>query len=117
MALTSNYTKINTEGWTETEIDNLSRFCFKMLTIGMNEITKDNLEEVWFRFNFLQRIGHSIFREPIDNVDFYNTLKSYIGYECNVSKKPRYKFIRRWAKTVEHEVPAGCLIQRKGVSI
>ena len=110
MPLTSNYTKINTEGWTDDQIDSLSKFCFPMMFIDMDKITKDNLEEVWFRFNFLQKLGHNAFRAPIDNLDFYELLKSYVGYECNVSKQPRYKFIRRWVKTVEHDVPAGCLM-------
>jgi hypothetical protein len=92
MSLTSNYTKINTEGWTDAQTDSLSKFCFPMMSIDMDKITKD------------------IFRTPIDNLDFYELLKSYVGYECNVSEQPRYKFIRRWVKTVEHDVPAGCLM-------
>ena len=110
MTLLSNYTKINTKGWTEDQVDTLDKFCFPMMSIDMDEITKDNLEEIWFRFNFLQKIGYNIFKKSVDNLDFYNQLKSYIGYECNVSKQPRYKFIRRWVKTLEHDVPAGCLM-------
>ena len=118
MPLTSNYIKINTEGWTDAQTDSLSKFCFAMMFIDMDKITKDNLEEVWFRFNFLQKLGYNIFRTPIDNLDFYELLKSYVGYECNVSKQPRYKFIRRWTKTVEYDVPAGCLMHMgNGVSI
>jgi len=111
MPLTSDYREVKTQGWTEEQEDNLSKFCFPMMAIDMDSITKENLEEVWFRFNFLQKIGHKAFRNDVNNLDFYAMLKSYIGFRCNISKLPRYKFVRRWATIVERSVSPGFVLE------
>jgi len=107
MPLTSDYRKVNTEGWTEDREKQIREFCFPMLGIRMGEISSKTIGEIYFRFRFLEKIGKNLFRDPLDKKELYQLLESYIGLECNISPEPRYKFIRSWIKTLEHEIEPG----------
>ena len=107
MPLTSDYRKVNTEGWSQDREKQISEFCFPMLGIRMGKISDETIDEIYFRFRFLEKIGKNLFRHPLDKKELYQLLESYIGLECNISPEPRYKFIRSWIKTVENEIEPG----------
>jgi len=107
MPLISNYQKVKTEGWTKAQEQQLSEFCFPMVAIKMGSVSDKTIDEIYFRFRFLERIGKNIFRESLDKKTLYQLLESYIGLECNIAQEPRYKFIRTWVKTVENEIEPG----------
>jgi|TARA_R110000823_G_scaffold202248_1_gene333179 hypothetical protein len=107
MPLTSDYRKVNTEGWSQDREKQISEFCFPMLGIRMGKISDETIDEIYFRFRFLEKIGKNLFRHSLDKKELYQLLESYIGLECNISPEPRYKFIRSWIKTVENEIEPG----------
>ena len=104
MPLISNYKNVNTEGWTEEQVKNLSEFCFPMMTIGMGKISDETIDEVYFRFRLRERLGISSFIEKLDPRKFFSMLQSYKGLDCNISQEKRHVWINRMVKTIVHGV-------------
>ena len=48
MPLTSDYRKVNTEGWSQDREKQISEFCFPMLGIRMGEISDETIDEIYF---------------------------------------------------------------------
>ena len=109
MPLTSDYRAVNTEGWTEEQIEDLSRFCFPMMTIGMKEISDDTIEEVHFRFMVRERLGISTFVEKIDPREFFKLLKSYKGLSTNISQEKRHVWVSRMVKNIMLDLQRECI--------
>jgi hypothetical protein len=109
MALTSDYRTINTEGWTDEQVETLSRFCIPMMTIGMKEISDETIDEIYFRFRIRERLGVSIFVEKIDPRKFFSLLQSYKGIKTNVGPEKRHSWINRMVKGIVQD------LQREGM--
>ena len=104
MALTSDYRTVNTEGWTEGQVEHLSRFCFPMMTIGMREISDETIDEVYLRFRIRERLGISSFVKKIDPRTFWSMLQSYKGLKTNVGFEKRHVWINRMVKTIVQDL-------------
>ena len=104
MALTSDYRTVDTEGWTEDQVRNLSEFCFPMMTIGMTEISDETIEEIYLRFKIRERLGISSFVNKIDPRLFWTTLQSYKGLKTNVRYEKRHVWINRMVKTIVQDL-------------
>ena len=98
MGLNCYYEAVKTDGWTEEEMERVSRFCFPMMAIDMNVVDEDNIPEILIRLKILEKMGTSIFSEKIVDKDLYDLLKSYIGLRTNVSPRTRHQFLTRHAQ-------------------
>lgn len=104
MALTSDYRTVDTEGWTEEEMVNLSRFCFPMMTIGMTEISDETIDEVYLRFRIREKLGVSSFKEKIQPREFSSFLDSYKGLKTNVGFEKRHVWLNRLVKSIVQDL-------------
>ena len=104
MPLISDYKNVNTEGWTEDQVRNLSEFCFPMMTIGMGKISDDTIDEVYFRFRLREKLGVSSFVEKIDPRKFFSMLQSYKGLDCNIAQEKRHVWLNRIVKTIQQDL-------------
>jgi hypothetical protein len=104
MALKYDYTALDTEGWTNDQHNVAANFVWPMMYIDMKDVTKENADEIIFRFEFLQRIGFGPFTKRIPLLELKAQVRGLIGYKTNVKQEPRFKFIRRWMKTAEQEL-------------
>ena len=66
------------------------------MIIGVSEITKDNVDEVYFRINLMERLGNKIF---IGKHVGINDIKSLVGLKVNGSDLTRAKFIQNCTKS------------------
>ena len=98
MTLNSYYSDVKTDGWKHEAITELSKFCFPMMAVDMDQITEDTIPEILIRLILLERIGTSIFSEKIVVKELYDLLKSYVGLTTNVGPKTRHQFLTRHAK-------------------
>ena len=99
MALQYDYTALDTEGWTNDQHNVAANFVWPMMYIDMKDVTKENADEIIFRFEFLQRIGFGPFTKRVPLLELKAQVRGMIGYKTNVKQEPRFKFIRRWMKT------------------
>jgi len=104
MALTSDYRTVNTNGWTEEQIESLSRFCFPMMSIGMTEISDETVDEVYLRFRIREKLGVSSFVEKIKPREFSSLLDSYKGLKTNVGQEKRHVWVNRIVKSLIQDV-------------
>ena len=104
MGLNCYYEAVKTDGWTEEEMERVSRFCFPMMAIDMDKITGDNIPELLIRFKLLEKMGTSIFSEKIVDETLYDLLKSYVGLDTNVGRKTRHQFLARYTKGMSRDV-------------
>ena len=104
MTLNSYYQNVKTDGWKHEAITELSKFCFPMMAVDMDQITEDTIPEILIRLILLERIGTSIFSEKIVVKELYDLLKSYIGLTTNVGGKTRHQFLSRHAKGLSHDI-------------
>ena len=104
MTLNSYYQNVKTDGWKHEAITELSKFCFPMMAVDMDQITEDTIPEILIRLILLERIGTSIFSEKIVVKELYDLLKSYIGLTTNVGSKTRHQFLMRHAKGLSHDI-------------
>ena len=73
-------------------------FCIGLnmcMSIGVTEITKDTIDEVYFRINLTERLGNKIF---IGKHVGINDIKSLMGLKVNGSDRTRAKFIQNLKK-------------------
>jgi|TARA_R110000744_G_scaffold55617_1_gene117480 hypothetical protein len=104
MTLNSYYQNVKTDGWKHEAITELSKFCFPMMAVDMDQITEDTIPEILIRLILLERIGTSIFSEKIVVKELYDLLKSYIGLTTNVGRKTRHQFLSRHTKGMSRDV-------------
>jgi len=105
MALTYNYTGLaNVDKFTDIEHKETSQFAFVMMAIDMNEITKENVDEVVFRLMFGKQCGQDFLVGDFTRDSLKTFIKTYIGYKTNVGYKTRNAFMRKIMRIVENSV-------------
>jgi hypothetical protein len=105
MALTYNYTSLAGAGlFTDIEHKEVSQFAFVMMAIDMNEITKENVDEVVFRLMFGKQCNQNFLLGDFTKDSLKTFIKTYIGYKTNVGYKTRNAFMRKIMKVVENSV-------------
>lgn len=98
MALQYDYTNLDTKGWTKEQHTSAANFCWTLMFIDIQDVTKENVDEIIFRIQFLQmlNLGPWVTRRPLKEVK--EKVTGMIGYSTNIKPEPRFKFIRRWVK-------------------
>ena len=104
MSLNYDYTKVDTRKWSGDDHENAANFAWALVSIDVREVTKQNQDEIFFRFKFLEKIGMNIFQKPIKNKSFKDYLLKLIGYKTNVKDEPRSKFMKRWIENLERKL-------------
>ena len=104
MALRYDYTALDTEGWDKDQHNTAANFSWTMMFIDMQNVTKENADEIIFRIEFLQRIGMGPYTKRFPLLEVKAQVRGMIGYKTNVAQLPRYKFIRRWVKAAERDL-------------
>lgn len=70
------------------------------MCINMSRITEENVEEVLFRYRFMEQIGQSITTQPMT----LEAIRRWIGLSTNADTLTRAKWISKVAKIVENDV-------------
>jgi hypothetical protein len=98
MALTYDYRKCNDSNWTERDKEIAGQFCWSLMSIGMQNVTEKNKDEIIFRFMFLQNIGQCVFVKGQTLERYIEIVNKLIGYETNVGNETRSSWIKRRIK-------------------
>ena len=98
MALTYDYRKCNDSNWTEDDRNIAGQFCWSLMSIGMQNVTEKNKNEIIFRFMFLQNIGLGVFVKGQTLERYIEIVNKMIGYETNVGNETRKSWISRRIK-------------------
>jgi hypothetical protein len=99
MPLIGNYTGVtNADELVKDQLEKakLDYFCFVMMSIDINEITKENLGDVWLRTNFVQNHYKGGWFTA-DGVSYDYTMKDiakYVGYKTNCDNENTAWFLR-----------------------
>ena len=104
MALQYDYTALDTEGWDNDQHNVAANFVWTMMSIDMQKVTPENVDEIIFRIEFLQRLGLGPYTKRFPLLEIKAQVRGMVGYKTNVKQEPRYKFIRRWVKVAEQEL-------------
>lgn len=70
------------------------------MCINMSRITEENVEEVLFRYRFLEQIGQSVTTQPMT----LEAIRRWIGLGTNADTLTRAKWINKVAKMTESDV-------------
>jgi hypothetical protein len=98
MALTFNYQKCNDSNWTEDDRNIAGNFCWSLMSIGTQNVTEKNKDEILFRFMFLQNIGRGVFVQEQTLERYLDIINKMVGYETNVGNETRKKWMSRIIK-------------------
>ena len=105
MALTYNYTSLaGADKFTDIEHKETSQFAFVMMAIDMNEVTKENVDEIVFRLMFGKQCNQNFLLGDFTKDSLKTFIKTYIGYKTNVGYKTRNAFMRKIMRIVENSV-------------
>ena len=105
MALTYNYTGLaGADKFTDIEHKETSQFAWVMVAIDMNEITKENVDEVVFRLMFGKQCNQNFLVGDFTKGSLKAFIKTYIGYETNVGYKTRNAYMKKIMRIVENKV-------------
>lgn len=104
MALTYDYTNIDTGSWSKDDHSVAERFCWTMMFIDQEKITEKNKTDILFRIEFLQEIGMGPWthRQSIPVVK--KQIKKLIGFKTNVGEKSTAKFMSRWMRSYKSRI-------------
>lgn len=108
MALHFDYSKTNTEGWTDRDYEVMNHFIWGSICVDMGSITEKNLEEWLFRMEFYNTVS----RYPTKYFGYLDAegkeqdygledLRKCVGLVTNVYTMPRKTWIK---KVVDHLV-------------
>ena len=104
MALTYDYTDIDTGSWSKDDHSVAKQFCWTLMFIDQTKVTEENKTEILFRIEFLQELGMGPWTHRQTVSDIKKTIKKLIGYKCNVGPKSTAKFMSRWVKAYKELV-------------
>lgn len=96
-----NCTNFNKEDFNMKEADQIG---FLMFGLGMGEIRKNNLEEMVFRFTFLQKVAYHRADEAATAINAREIFSKYIGLTINNNEITRHKFMLNCARALERDV-------------
>jgi len=104
MALTYDYTDIDTGSWSKDDHSVAKQFCWTLMFIDQTKVTEENKTEILFRIEFLQELGMGPWTHRQTVSDIRKTIKKLIGYKTNVGEKSTAKFMSRWMKTYKTKI-------------
>ena len=105
MALQYDYTKVaGADSFTGIEHKETSQFAWLMVAIDMNQITKENVDEIVFRLLFAKQCNQNFLIGDFTKDSLKTFIKTYIGYKTNVGYKTRNAFMRKIMRTVENKL-------------
>lgn len=78
---------------------------FTMMGLGINKISDKTIEEMVFRFMFIQKTGYNRISDSYSPARLRTLYKKYIGLEINYGKPlTRYQFMVGRAKGLEKDI-------------
>jgi len=77
---------------------------FLMVGLGFREIRKNNIEEMVFRYTFLQKVAYARADEEHTSTDARKIFSRYIGLQINNQELTRHKFMINCARALERDV-------------
>ena len=105
MALTYDYTSLaGADSFTGIEHKETSQFAWVLVAIDMNEVTKENVDEVVFRLLFAKQCNQNFLIGDFTKDSLKTFIKTYIGYKTNVGYKTRNAYIRKIMRVVENKL-------------
>ena len=75
-----------------------------MMGLGINKISDETIEEMVFRFMFVQKIAYTRSSNLYSFNDMRNIFTKYLGLETNCTELTRHKFIVNRAKGLESDI-------------
>ena len=107
MALQYDYTKVaNHSKFNDLDHKDASRFAWVLAAVDMNEITKNNIDEIVFRLKFAEQCGENFLIGSLSIGLMKATLRSYIGYKTNVRTETRKAYMLKIMRMVENKTEA-----------
>ena len=87
-------------------VDECDTIGFKLLSLKQREITEQNLEELVFRFMFLQKLMGSTFKydKILNAQETRDMFRRYMGLQTNAEKETRNSFIRSWTRVFAEDI-------------
>lgn len=89
------------EGFNHEECDQIG---FLMVGLGIREIKKNNIEEMVFRYCFLQKVAYYRSDTEHNATDARKLFKQYIGLQINGDDQTRNKFMSNCSRALERDV-------------
>ena len=77
---------------------------FLMVGLGMGEVRKNNIEEMVFRFTFLQKVAYYCADKFKTANDVRQIFSKYIGLKINNNQITRAQFMVNCARALERDV-------------
>ena len=105
MALTFDYTTVaNIKNFDDEMHKSTSQFAWVMSAIRMNEVNKDNVDEIVFRLKFAEKCNNNFLTGSLSVGSLKAYIRSMIGYKTNVRTETRNAYMRSIMRTVEDTV-------------
>lgn len=102
MSLNWDSSRCNAGDTPANEVENGWRECliFGSICIDIGVITDENVDEVLFRYRFLEQIGRSITTSPMTR----EAIQRWVGLRTNVINMTRAKWVNKITKRLAEEV-------------
>ena len=75
-----------------------------MSGLGIQKITEDNIDELVFRFTFVQKIAYTRSSKLYSYNDMRDAFTKYLGLEVNCTELTRHKFMVNCARGLERDI-------------
>ena len=83
------------------ECDNVG---LTMMGMGIRKITKKNIDELVFRFTFVQKVAYTRSSKLYSINDMRDAFTKYLGLEINCTELTRRKFMVNCAEGLERDI-------------
>jgi len=92
------------------EVEASERECliWGSIALDMGEVTEANVNEWYFRFKFMEKIGRSITSQPMR----MDVIKRWVGLRMNVVTLTRKKWMKRVIDHVERDVDSDINLEK-----
>ena len=105
MALTFDYTAVaDIKNFDDAMHKEVSNFAWILSAIRMNEVNKDNVDEIVFRLKFAETCGHNFLQGSLSMGSMKAYIRSMIGYKTNVGNRTRFQFMKKIMRATEDKV-------------
>ena len=105
MALTFDYTAVaDIKNFDDAMHKEVSNFAWILSAIRMNEVNKDNVDEIVFRLKFAEKCNNNFLTGSLSVGSLKAYIRSMIGYKTNVRTETRNAYMRSIMRTVEDTV-------------
>ena len=105
MALTFDYTAVaDIKNFDDAMHKEVSNFAWILSAIRMNEVNKDNVDEIVFRLKFAEKCNNNFLTGSLSVGSLKAYIRSMIGYKTNVRTETRNAYMRSIMRAVEDTV-------------